>query len=154
MSISKYFLLPTALGKGPTISKPHGAKSQGLDRGLRTPPGWCMLGANLWHWSHFFTYYCALFTCSATDSLAWELYKIEIYHLCDSRKFPHAIPQKAALMFQDECTVGTVQRRSACTVSDPRIARIGAPFAVFSQLLVYPMAEYLLLRMILWDPSN
>ena len=61
MPTSKYFLLPTALGKRPTISKPHYANGQGLDRGLRTSPGWCMLGANLWHWSHFFTYSCASF---------------------------------------------------------------------------------------------
>ena len=43
------FLVTCCFGKGPTISKPHCAKGQGLDKGLRTPPGWCILGANLWH---------------------------------------------------------------------------------------------------------
>ena len=57
-------------------------------------------------------------------------------------------------MFQDERTIGMVQRKSAYTASDPLIAKIGALFVVFSQLLVYPTAKYLLLRMILWDPSN
>ena len=57
-------------------------------------------------------------------------------------------------MFQDERTIGMVQRKSAYTASDPLIAKIGALFVIFSQLLVYPMAKYLLLRMILWDPSN
>ena len=32
-----------------------------LDRGLKTPPGWWMFGANFWHWSHFFTYSCVSF---------------------------------------------------------------------------------------------
>ena len=58
MPTNKYLLFPTVLGKWPTMSKPHWAKDQELDRGLRTPPSWWMFGANLWHWSHFFTYYC------------------------------------------------------------------------------------------------
>lgn len=28
-------------------------KGHGLDMGLRIPPSWWMLWANLWHWSHF-----------------------------------------------------------------------------------------------------
>ena len=32
-------LLPITLEKGPTISKPHWPKGQGLERGLRTPSG-------------------------------------------------------------------------------------------------------------------
>ena len=61
MPTSNHLLFPTALGKDPTISKPHWAKSQGLDRALRTPPDWWMFGENLWHWLHFFTYSCASF---------------------------------------------------------------------------------------------
>ena len=59
MLTSSHLLFLTALGKGPTISKLHWAKGQGLDRELRTPPGWWLFGVNLWHWSHFFTYSCA-----------------------------------------------------------------------------------------------
>ena len=59
MPTSNHLLFPAALGKGLTISKPHWAKGHGLDRGLRTSPSWWMFGANLWHWSHFFTYSCA-----------------------------------------------------------------------------------------------
>ena len=33
------FLFPTALGNGPTISKPHCVKGQGLERGFRNPRG-------------------------------------------------------------------------------------------------------------------
>ena len=44
---NKYFLFPAILGKGHTMSKPHWAKGQGLDRGLRTPPNWWMFSANL-----------------------------------------------------------------------------------------------------------
>ena len=36
MPTSKYFLFPAALRKGPTISKPHCAKGQGLERGFKT----------------------------------------------------------------------------------------------------------------------
>ena len=43
------------------MSKPYWAKGQRLNRGLRTPSGWWMFGANLCHWSHFFTYSCASF---------------------------------------------------------------------------------------------
>ena len=45
----------------PKISKPHWANGQALDRGLRTPLGWCIFGANLWQWSHFLTYSCTSF---------------------------------------------------------------------------------------------
>ena len=61
MSTNNHLLFPVALGKGLTISKPYWANDQGLDRGLRTPPGWWMFGEKLWHWSHFFTYSCASF---------------------------------------------------------------------------------------------
>ena len=61
MPTNKYLLFPTALGKWPTMSKLHWVKGQELDRGLRTPPSWWMFGANIWHWSHFFTYSCASF---------------------------------------------------------------------------------------------
>ena len=43
------------------MSKPHWANGQGLDRELRTSLDWWMFGANLWHWSHFFTYSYASF---------------------------------------------------------------------------------------------
>ena len=56
MPTSSHLLFLAVLGKGPTISKLHWAKCQGLDRGLRTPPCWWMFRANLWNWSHFFTY--------------------------------------------------------------------------------------------------
>ena len=61
MPTKKYLLFPTALGKGPTMSRPHWANGQKLDKGLRTPCSWWMFGANLWHWSHFFTYSYASF---------------------------------------------------------------------------------------------
>ena len=61
MPTSKYLLFPTALGKGLTISRPQWAKGQALDRGLRIPPSWWIFGANLRHWSNFFTYSCASF---------------------------------------------------------------------------------------------
>ena len=61
MSTNRYFLFPKVLGKGPTMSSPHWAKGQGLERGLRVPPGWWKFGANLWHWSHFLTYSYASF---------------------------------------------------------------------------------------------
>ena len=43
------------------MSGPHWAKGQGLERGLRTLPGWWIFGAYLWHWSHFLTYFYASF---------------------------------------------------------------------------------------------
>ena len=53
--------------------------------------------------------------------------------MCDFRKFPRAFLQEATLMFQDECIVGMVQRRSDCTVSDPQIAQNrGASRRIFS----------------------
>ena len=58
VSTKSYLLFLATLGKGPTMSKSHWAKGQRLDRGLRIPPTWWMLGANLWYWSHFFTYSC------------------------------------------------------------------------------------------------
>ena len=42
-------LITYYFGKGPTISRPHCANGQGLDRGLKTPLGWCIFGVNLWH---------------------------------------------------------------------------------------------------------
>ena len=72
MPTSRYFLFPSALGKGPTISKPHWSKGQGLERGLRTPPGWWMFGANLWHWSHFLTYSCDSF-CISSYQYPWVM---------------------------------------------------------------------------------
>ena len=35
------------LGNGPRMSRPHYANGQGLDSGLRFPPGWRIFGANL-----------------------------------------------------------------------------------------------------------
>ena len=35
-----------------------------------TPPSWWMFGANLWHWSHFFTYSCASF-CMFSHQYPW-----------------------------------------------------------------------------------
>ena len=72
MPMSRYFLFPIALGKGPTISSPHWTKGQGLERGLRTPLGWWMFGANLWHWSHFLTYSCAFF-CMSGHQYPWVM---------------------------------------------------------------------------------
>ena len=69
MPTSKYLLFPAAL-KGFTMSKPHWANGQGLDRGLRTPLGWWMFGVNFWHWSHFFTYFCASF-CMLDHQYPW-----------------------------------------------------------------------------------
>ena len=34
------FLIRAALGNGPTMSKPHCAKGQGLERGFKNPLGW------------------------------------------------------------------------------------------------------------------
>ena len=61
MPTNNHLLFPTALRKDPTISKPHWANGQWLDRELRTPLGWWMFGVNFWHWSHFFTYSYASF---------------------------------------------------------------------------------------------
>ena len=70
MPTSKYLLFLFALGKWPTMSKPYWANGQGLDKGLRTPLGWWMFSANLWHWSHFFTYSCAPF-CIFDHQYPW-----------------------------------------------------------------------------------
>ena len=99
-----------------------------------------------------YTSLCTLMLISAC--LATNTLEIKIFLLCNSRKFPRVILQEIALRFQDECIINMAQRRSARTVSDPWTAKIRAPFVVFSQPLIYPMAKYLLLRMILWDPSN
>ena len=70
MLTSNHLLFTAALGKGPTISKPHWAKGQGLDRGLRIPLGWWMFRANLWLWLHFFTYSYASF-CMFGHQYPW-----------------------------------------------------------------------------------
>ena len=72
MPTSKYFLFPAALGNGLTISKPYCAKGQGLERGFRNPPGWCVFEANLWHWSHFFVYSSASF-CMFGHQQPWVM---------------------------------------------------------------------------------
>ena len=41
------FLVTCYFGKG--TNNIQCVKDQGLDRGLRTPLGWCILGVNLWH---------------------------------------------------------------------------------------------------------
>ena len=76
---------PTAFGNGPTISRPHWAHGHGLDRGLSTPPGWWMFGANLWHWSHFFTYSCVSF-CILSYQYPW------VRALCDNDLPPVWLP--------------------------------------------------------------
>ena len=45
-------------------------------------------------------------------------------------------------MPQDECRVDMTQKRSACTIFGPQMARNEAPFSVFCQLLIYPLARY------------
>ena len=107
---------PAALGKRPTMSKPHWANGQGLDRGLRTPPGQWILGANLWHQSHFFIYSCASFCILATNSLEWWLCETKIFLLYGFHKSLNVTPQGVALTPQGECRVGTTQKMSACTV--------------------------------------
>ena len=57
-------------------------------------------------------------------------------------------------MSQDECRVSMVQRKSACIVFDPRTTRIEAPFSIFCQFLIYPMAKCHLSGIIFWDPSS
>ena len=54
------------------MSKPYWAKGQGLERGLRTPLGWWMFAANLWHSSHFLTYSCASF-CMPGHQYPWVM---------------------------------------------------------------------------------
>ena len=44
-------------------------------------------------------------------------------------------------MSQGECRVGTAQRRSACTASSPRTARIGELSYVSFQLLTCPLVK-------------
>ena len=44
-------------------------------------------------------------------------------------------------MPQGECRVGTTQRRSACTVSGPRIARAEELSFVSFQLLICPLVK-------------
>ena len=70
MSTKSHLLFPAALGKSLTMLKPHWAKAQGLERALRVPPGWWMFGANLLHWSHFFTYSYAPF-CITDHQYPW-----------------------------------------------------------------------------------
>ena len=42
-------LVTCCFGKRAINIQAHCTNGQGLDRGLRTPLGWCMFGADLWH---------------------------------------------------------------------------------------------------------
>ena len=136
------------------ISKPHWANGQWLDRGLRTPPSWCIFGVNIWHWLHFFTYFCASFAYLATNSPKWWLCKTKICLLYGFHKSFRVTPQGVTLMSQGECRVDMAQKRSSCTIFGPRIAKNKAPFSVFCQLLIYPPTRCHLWRIVLWGPSS
>ena len=52
-------------------------------------------------------------------------------------------------MSQGECKIDRAQKKSADTIFSPRIARIEVPFSVLCQLLIYPLARHLPLRIVL-----
>ena len=57
-------------------------------------------------------------------------------------------------MPQGVCRVNMAQKRSACTVSGPRIARADEPFSVSCQPLISPQVGYPPLRIVLQGPSS
>ena len=81
------------------------------------------------------------FVCLATNNLGWWPYELWISLLYGSHRFLHVIPQGVTLMPQDECRVDMAQRRSACTVSSPRIARTEEPSYVPFQFLICPLVK-------------
>ena len=90
------------------------------------------------------------FACLATNNLGWWPYELWISLMYGSHGFLHVIPQGVTLMPQDDCRVDMAQRRNACTVSGPRIARTEEPSYVPFQLLVkrlYSGIEW-------WGPSR
>ena len=142
MLTNRFLLFPAALGKWPTISKPHWANSEGLERGLRTPPSWWMFGTNLWHWSHFLTYSWASFCIPGHQYPWWWFCETEIFLLCDSHKLFCATPRAITLILHDVYIANTAQNRSACTICNPRTARTKELFFVFSWLLISLQVVY------------